>query len=180
MRKNGRDYPRATHLTDTLTCRLHITRKRTEKTRQPGVFFIVNQIVAIEFKQNDKRLKPHLSLLKISLSVMENFNFKNSSGVEVLNALGVMMDFIAPMVRSIVRQEVEVAEERISEKIKSTIEKPYLRKKEAAALLRVNPSTLYRWDKAGILKPVTVNGTLFYKREDVENLMKVNKNREKK
>jgi len=55
-----------------------------------------------------------------------------------------------------------------------------LRIKEAAELLGVNPETLRRWDKEGILKPVRVGnrrgvGDRRYSQEDLERFIDKNK-----
>ena len=55
-----------------------------------------------------------------------------------------------------------------------------LRIKEAAELLGVNPETLRRWDKEGLLKPIRVGlrrgvGDRRYKQEDIEQFIDKNK-----
>lgn len=55
-----------------------------------------------------------------------------------------------------------------------------LRIKEAAELLGVNPETLRRWDKEGLLKPVRVGlrrgvGDRRYSQEDIQRFIEKNK-----
>lgn len=50
-------------------------------------------------------------------------------------------------------------------------EEEYLKIAEVATMLRVDRSTLYRWDKESYLKPVRVGGKPRYKLSDVEAIM---------
>ena len=42
---------------------------------------------------------------------------------------------------------------------------------EAAKILSVSKMTLYRWDKAGVLKKVEIGGKRRYRKTDVERLV---------
>jgi excisionase family DNA binding protein len=57
-------------------------------------------------------------------------------------------------------------------------DKGLLKIREAALLLGVNPETLRRWDRDGILVAVKVGkrGDRRYKKEDIENFIEKNKN----
>ena len=46
---------------------------------------------------------------------------------------------------------------------------------EVASLLDVDLSTLYRWNKQGILTRQRVGGKVYYRTEDVERILKVRK-----
>ena len=55
-----------------------------------------------------------------------------------------------------------------------------LRIKEAAEMLGVNPETLRRWDRDGVLKPIRIGkrrgvGDRRYQLEDIEKFIKENK-----
>jgi hypothetical protein len=47
----------------------------------------------------------------------------------------------------------------------------YLTRKETAELLKVDLSTLYSWNKKGILRPVGIGKRVYYRRQDIENAM---------
>ena len=46
--------------------------------------------------------------------------------------------------------------------------KSLLSRKETASLLSVNLSTLYNWNKQGVLKPFQIGGRVFYRYKDIE------------
>jgi excisionase family DNA binding protein len=47
--------------------------------------------------------------------------------------------------------------------------------KEVASLLGVDLSTLYRWDKQGVLKRQRIGGKVVYRASDVEEIVKSRK-----
>jgi excisionase family DNA binding protein len=46
-----------------------------------------------------------------------------------------------------------------------------LTSREVAELFRVSTETIYRWGRQGTLDPVTVGGTIRFRRTDVEALL---------
>lgn len=44
----------------------------------------------------------------------------------------------------------------------------YLTKNETAELLKVDLSTLYNWQKKGVLLPIQIGGRVYYKADDIE------------
>lgn len=46
----------------------------------------------------------------------------------------------------------------------------YLTRAETAALLKKNISTIHRWQKNGILKAYSIEGTIYFKRSEIETL----------
>lgn len=66
-----------------------------------------------------------------------------------------------------------ICEARTLEKEKQ--QKPqelFLTVSETAQLLKVNKSTLWRWNKRGYLKPVPIGGKRVYKVSDIEKIRK--------
>lgn len=47
-----------------------------------------------------------------------------------------------------------------------------LRLKAAARHVNVSESTLTRWRRAGLIKPVKINGTVLFRVEDLERLLR--------
>ena len=48
-----------------------------------------------------------------------------------------------------------------------------IQKEEARGLLgSPDPSTLWRWEKVGYLKPVRIGGKVFYRRSDIDGVIK--------
>jgi len=43
---------------------------------------------------------------------------------------------------------------------------------DASYMLRVTRNTLYRWAKKNYLNPIRIGGKIFYKKADVQKLMK--------
>ena len=48
----------------------------------------------------------------------------------------------------------------------------FLSVEETAKELRVTKPTLWRWDKDGYLKPVKIGGRVFYRRSDIDKLLR--------
>lgn len=48
----------------------------------------------------------------------------------------------------------------------------YLTRNQVAEMLQVNLSTLYSWNKKGILKPIGIGKRVYYRREDIKKAMK--------
>lgn len=57
------------------------------------------------------------------------------------------------------------------EKFAPKKEEKYLKIAEVATMLKVDRSTLYRWDKENYLKPLRVGGKPRYKLSDVEAIL---------
>lgn len=47
----------------------------------------------------------------------------------------------------------------------------YLTRKQVAEMLQVDLSTLYSWNKKGILKPIGIGKRVYYTRESIEKAM---------
>lgn len=47
----------------------------------------------------------------------------------------------------------------------------YYTREQTAALLNVNPSTLWNWDKKDFLKPVRVGGLCRYRKSDINRIL---------
>jgi hypothetical protein len=45
----------------------------------------------------------------------------------------------------------------------------YLTKKETAELLKVNLSTLFNWQRTGVLTPVQLGGRVYFRVKDIES-----------
>lgn len=45
----------------------------------------------------------------------------------------------------------------------------YLTKKETAELLKVNLSTLFNWQRTGVLTPVQLGGRVYFRLKDIES-----------
>lgn len=65
--------------------------------------------------------------------------------------------------------------ERVLRKINLDKEETYLTTKQAAKMLGVDPTTLYRWDKTSYLKSVKVGSKRRYRLSDVEEILKIKK-----
>jgi len=48
----------------------------------------------------------------------------------------------------------------------------YLTRREVAELFKVNISTIFQWSKKGTLKPVGINGRVYFLRSDIEKSLK--------
>jgi hypothetical protein len=57
----------------------------------------------------------------------------------------------------------------------NTVEQKFLRSADVRRMLNISDSTLQRLRISGALKAKKVNGTWFYKSEDVQNIMDVKK-----
>lgn len=68
----------------------------------------------------------------------------------------------------------DVVKTQISELKNALVEQqssPYLSRKQLAAHLHINLSTIHNWTKKGTLKPIGVEGRVLYKRSDIEAMM---------
>lgn len=101
-------------------------------------------------------LNPKINLIEIA-EKMPNFIFQ----ISAQDLLGFAKQLIKEA-KSVARIEFERAEQ----------EKELLTIEETAAQLKVSKMTLHRWNKAGILPKVEVGGRRYYRRADVEVLIK--------
>lgn len=65
-----------------------------------------------------------------------------------------------------------IKEVRELEETKPETEELYLTTRETAKKLNVSGNTLWRWKRSKYLVPVKVGGTPYYKRSDIEKLLK--------
>lgn len=56
--------------------------------------------------------------------------------------------------------------------IQATKEDQYLSPNDTVAILRVSKPTLWRWEKQGFLVPVKIGGKKYYRKSDVDTLLK--------
>lgn len=69
-------------------------------------------------------------------------------------------------------QEILVAIEKLQTSINAnTVEKRYMRSADVRKMLNISDSTLQRLRISGALKANKINGTWFYKLEDIQNLI---------
>jgi hypothetical protein len=54
---------------------------------------------------------------------------------------------------------------------KATPQEEYLTREETAKLLKVDLSTLWHWNKKGILTPFGISNRVYYKRSDIDKAM---------
>ncbi|WP_372769481.1 helix-turn-helix domain-containing protein [Lutibacter sp.] len=47
----------------------------------------------------------------------------------------------------------------------------FLTRKETAKMLHVDESTLYNWNRRGVLSPVGIGARVYYRRTDIENCL---------
>ncbi len=66
-----------------------------------------------------------------------------------------------------VRQQVSELKEHFQPKHPTE----YLTRKQTAELLQVDLSTLYSWNKKGILQPLGIGKRVYYRREDIEQAL---------
>ena len=81
------------------------------------------------------------------------------------------------VITSILSQDKSVSQEQISKVLdilegkSSEAKKEYYSQKELCSLLGVSRVTLWKWKKAGKIKPKNINGIERYKLSDIEKLM---------
>ena len=51
-------------------------------------------------------------------------------------------------------------------------QKEYLTNKQLCELLNVCRSTLWRWEKEGVVKPIRIRGRVMFARSDIDKMMK--------
>ncbi len=56
--------------------------------------------------------------------------------------------------------------------IQATKEDKYLSPNDTVAILRVSKPTLWRWEKRAFLVPVKIGGKKYYRKSDVDTLLK--------
>lgn len=70
-------------------------------------------------------------------------------------------------------EEIEKAVKELSEKEQRTTEPSTLvDRKEVSEMFGVNPSTVWRWQKKGILKPKGIGGRVYFDRAEVMEAVK--------
>lgn len=80
--------------------------------------------------------------------------------------LGDLLEANEALVRK-VRQEVEREQERRREEFGDTL----ITRDEVIRMLRVHPSTLWRWEKAGYLSPVRIGVKVMYRQGELDRLI---------
>lgn len=73
--------------------------------------------------------------------------------------------------RSVVREMYAEERKRTEEAIAEHREAPTLSRHQAAKMLNVTLSTLWRWDKEGYLSPVKVGSKVLYRSTDIDRLL---------
>ncbi len=66
-----------------------------------------------------------------------------------------------------VKQEIQSLKEEYQPKEPES----YLTRKEVSKLLKINLSTIYSWQRKGILKPFGIAGRVYFKRSDIEECL---------
>jgi len=71
-----------------------------------------------------------------------------------------------------VLQELKALHVKLHHKKKNEGESDLLDNADAMQLLKITAKTAYRWRKDGVLKFVKINGKLYYRKKDIEELLK--------
>jgi len=58
--------------------------------------------------------------------------------------------------------------------IQATKEDQYLSPNDTVAILRISKPTLWRWEKQGFLVPTKIGGKKYFRKSDVDTLLKEN------
>ena len=80
--------------------------------------------------------------------------------------LGDLLEANEALVRK-VRREVEREQERLREGYGDTL----VPREEVLRMLRVHPTTLWRWEKAGYLSPVRIGVKVMYRKGELDRLI---------
>ncbi len=73
--------------------------------------------------------------------------------------------------RNIVREMYAEEQQRIEKAIAEHRETPTIPRREAAKMLNVTASTLWRWAKEGYLVPVKIGSKVFYRATDIDRML---------
>lgn len=73
--------------------------------------------------------------------------------------------------RSLVKELYAEEQQRIERAIAESREVPTVTRHEAARMLNVTLSTLWRWDKEGYLNPVKIGSKVLYRATDIDRLL---------
>lgn len=73
--------------------------------------------------------------------------------------------------KEVVRNLYAEEAQRTREALEASREKPTLTRKETAKQLGITLSTLWKWGKAGYLKPVKIGNRVMYRPSDVEGML---------
>lgn len=84
---------------------------------------------------------------------------------------GVCYIISADDLRSVVRELFRDEQRRTEEAVAASREMPTVTKAEAAKMLNVAQSTLWRWAKEGYLTPVKVGAKVLYRASDIDRLL---------
>ncbi|WP_037319454.1 helix-turn-helix domain-containing protein [Salegentibacter sp. Hel_I_6] len=66
---------------------------------------------------------------------------------------------------------VKIQLEELKKDFQPKTPEEYLSRKETAALLKVNLSTLHAWANKGTITPFGINGRVYFKRSEIENVL---------
>lgn len=72
-------------------------------------------------------------------------------------------------------EKLQHFENLLNEKIQPPKQTELMTRKEVSELLKKDYSTLFRWNKKGILISTCIDGSVFYYRSDIEKLLAENK-----
>lgn len=89
----------------------------------------------------------------------------------------VMVVLKAQDLREVVAGMVREERMRIDQALERKNEKATMGKQEAAAALGVQRSTLWRWEKQGLLVPVRIGAKVLYRASDIQDLLTKNQQR---
>jgi len=73
-------------------------------------------------------------------------------------------------IRDIISTTFDEYFEKFSIQIKNDKEDQYLSRNETCQVLKINPSTLHRWDNKGVTKRYFIEGRTYYKQSEINNL----------
>lgn len=73
--------------------------------------------------------------------------------------------------RSVVREMYAEERQRTEKAIAENREVPTISRRDAARMLNITTSTLWRWDKEGYLSPVKVGSKVLYRSTDIDRLL---------
>lgn len=83
----------------------------------------------------------------------------------------VIIQVTADALKTVVEEMYRKVEERAKAECEQLREKATITRKDACEILGVAPSTLWRWNKEGYLKPVRIGAKVLYKRSDIDRLL---------
>ena len=84
---------------------------------------------------------------------------------------GVCYIISAEDLRNVIKELYHEERQRTAQAIADSREVPTICRPQAARLLNVALSTLWRWDRDGYLKPVKIGSKVLYRKTDIDRLL---------